>query len=68
MAKKKNITEVGKLDYRDLQAINNENQGLTTESQEIPTITNPFAAGAATYYQDNMTGEAINSYIRDSKR
>ena len=43
------------MDYRDLQAINNENQGLTTESQEIPTITNPFAAGAATYYQGNMT-------------
>ena len=55
MAKKKNITEVGRLNYRDLQAINDERQGITTGTPEIPEIINPFAAGAATYYQGNMT-------------
>lgn len=55
MAKKKNITEVGRLNYRDLQAINDERQGITTDTPEIPEIINPFAAGAATYYQGNMT-------------
>lgn len=55
MAKKKNITEVGRLNYRDLQAINDERQGIATDTPEIPEIVNPFAAGAATYYQGNMT-------------
>lgn len=52
---KENITEVGRLDYRDLQAINDERQGIATDTPEIPEIVNPFAAGAATYYQGNMT-------------
>ena len=55
MAKKKNITEVGRLNYRDLQAINDERQGIATDSQDNFEFHNPFAAGAATYYQGNMT-------------
>ncbi len=55
MAKKNNITEVGRLNYKDLQAINDEHQGIAQETTEIPEIQNPFAAGAATYYQGNMT-------------
>ena len=55
MAKKKNITEVGRLNYRDLQAINDENQGIATSTPDIPEIQNPFAVGASTYYQGNMT-------------
>lgn len=55
MAKKKNITEVGRLNYRDLQAVNDERQGIATDSQDNFEFHNPFAAGAATYYQGNMT-------------